>query len=199
MKDNLPLPILVAEFSGIRYLFWSLCFKYGGWSINFIVCLFVSYILIFESILEYIYAQLFGDVQLDRASLQLLLGSNFGFVVHLINGLVPLLSFFLFMYYKFRKFSNTPKQLFWCENHFRSLKEIGGHGGPIPKVYEGRDFEYHGDFFNYENLEIQGKKLKSQGRFYLQVINNGVLNELSLNRMIDLDKKYWYIPRDFSS
>ena len=197
MNDNQPLPILVAEFSGIRYLFWSLCFKHGGWSFSFITCLFTlwMYILDFLNIIFFRGT----DGQLERAFNKFFVGSNFGYVVHVIGGLAMTLLFFLIMYIGFRKFRNTPKQLFWCENHFRILKVLGGHGGPIPKVYEGRYFEYHGDFFNYENLEIQGKKLKSQGRFYLQVINNGVLNELSLKRMIDLDKKYWYIPRDFSS
>jgi hypothetical protein len=188
MNNNQPLPILVAEFSGIRYLFWSLSFRYGIWSFHFIIILFTLYFVIFGIFLRYIYAELFGFVQLDRAYLQLFLGSNFGFVVHLINGLVPVLLFFLFMYYGFRKFRNTPKQLFWCENHFKSLNMLGGYGGH--KVYEDWYFEYFEDFFNYENLEIQGKKLKSKGRFNLRVIDNGILNALSLKRMIDLDKKY---------
>lgn len=193
MNNNQPLPILVAEFSGIRYLFWSLSFRYGIWSFYFITILFTLYFVFFGIFLRYIYAELFGFVQLDRAYLQLFLGSNFGFVVHLINGLVPVLLFFLFIYYGFRKFRKTPKQLFWCENHFKSLNMLGGYNEHLVykhKVYEESYFVYSEGFYYYDYLEIQGKKLKSKGRFNLRVIDNGILNALSLKRMIDLDKKY---------
>jgi len=186
MKDDKTLPILVAEFSGIRYLFWSLSFRHGIWSFNFIIIVFCLYyffyLVFFKILLRYI---LFGFVH--RANLELFLGISGNFL------LVPVLLFFLFIYYGFRKFRKTPKQLFWCENHFKSLNMLGVHSEHQVyrhKVYEESYFEYREDLFNYENLEIQGKKLKSKGRFNMRVIDNGVLNALSLRRMIDLDKKY---------
>jgi hypothetical protein len=189
MKDDKTLPILVAEFSGIRYLFWSLSFRHGIWSFYFITILFCFYyffyLVFFEILLRYICAELFGFVH--RADLQLFLGISGNFL------LVPVLLFFLFMYYGFRKFRKTPKQLFWCENHFKSLNMLGGYNEHLVykhKVYQESYFVYSEGFFYYDYLEIQGNKLKSKGRFNMRVIDNGVLNALSLKKMIDLDKKY---------
>jgi hypothetical protein len=76
------------------------------------------------------------------------------------------------------KFKKTPKKLFWCNNHFEAM---------YFDRYSGINEE--GDFY-YDSLRIDGRKLKSTGRFYLLINDNGILNELSLKKMIDLDMKY---------
>jgi hypothetical protein len=180
MKQH-DLPILVAEFSGIRYWIWSSIFKPGGLLFPSAAILLLSiYVIIFDEIVvRYIYWLLFDIFDTSRAGFQAVCGIHLGFLVHLFNGLLTFGSGFFIMYKLYVKFKNTPKQLFWCSNHFESMNMF--------------DYEtYVSGYFNYDNLRISGKKLISNDRFWLRLKDNGIINELSLKKMMDLDKKYHY-------
>jgi hypothetical protein len=179
MKQH-DLPILVAEFSGIRYWIWSSIFKPGRLLFPYAaILLFLSYVIVFEKVLGFIYWLLFDIFDVSRAGFQAVFGIYLGFLVHLVNGLLAFGSGGFIMYKIYVKFKNTPKQLFWCNNHFESMNMFN-------------NTTHISGYFNYDNLRISGKKLISNDRFWLRLKDNGIINELSLKKMMDLDKKYHY-------
>ena len=70
------------------------------------------------------------------------------------------------------KFLNTPKQLYWSQNHFVT---IGVNGQ---------------EYIKDEILILKGKKLMISGMLSLRITDNVLIDKWSLCKMIELNRKW---------